>query len=114
MEKPVAGDVVIVPFPQTDLAVGKRRPALVLVNLKGDDLILCQITTQARFDGYSIPLAAQDLQGGSLHLDSFVRPNRLFTVHQSVILRSVGRITGEKLNQVLAVTAALFRPAIRS
>jgi len=113
MEKSVAGDVVIVPFPQTDLAAGKRRPALVLVSLKGEDLILCQITSQARFDGYSIPLAARDLQGGSLHLDSFVRPNRLFTVNQSVILRSVGRVTREKLDQVLAATVALFRTSTK-
>jgi len=52
--KPVAGEVVIIPFPQTNLAVGKRRPALVLVDLPGDDLILCQITTRA--DRISPPL----------------------------------------------------------
>jgi mRNA interferase MazF len=52
VEKPLAGDVVIIPFPQTDLAPGKRRPALVLVNLKGEDVILCQITSKSRFDGY--------------------------------------------------------------
>jgi hypothetical protein len=39
--KPVAGDIVVLPFPQTDLQIGKRRPALVAVNLPGDDLILC-------------------------------------------------------------------------
>ncbi len=52
MGKPVAGDVVIIPFPQTDLIVGKRRPALVLVDLPGYDLILCQITSRARSDGF--------------------------------------------------------------
>ena len=88
--------------------------SVVLAEADRDDLILCQVTSQARFDGYSIPLAAQDLQGGSLHMDSFVRPNRLFTVHQSVILRSVGRVTMEKLDQVLAATAALFRTSTKS
>ena len=48
MGKPIAGDVVVFPFPQTDLKVGKPRPALVLVSLPGDDLILCQITSQAQ------------------------------------------------------------------
>jgi mRNA interferase MazF len=43
--KPVAGDVVVLPFPQTNLQTGKRRPALVVADLSGDDLILCQITT---------------------------------------------------------------------
>ena len=44
MGKPVAGDVVVLPFPQTGLQAGKRRPALVVADLPGDDPILCQIT----------------------------------------------------------------------
>lgn len=54
MGKPVVGDVVVLPFPQTNLQPGKRRPALVVADLAGDDLILCQITSQARSDAYSI------------------------------------------------------------
>jgi len=60
--KPVAGDVVVLPFPQTNLQTGKRRPALVVADLSGDDLILCQITTQARSDVYSVPLVATDFE----------------------------------------------------
>jgi len=37
----VKGDVVVVPFPFSDLAMSKRRPALVIANLAGDDLVLC-------------------------------------------------------------------------
>ena len=35
MGKPVAGEVVILPLPQTDLTPGKRRPALVVADLPG-------------------------------------------------------------------------------
>jgi mRNA interferase MazF len=34
------GDVVVVPFPFSDLTQAKRRPALVISALEGDDLIL--------------------------------------------------------------------------
>jgi len=51
--KSVVGEVVVLPFPQTNLQTGKRRPALVVAGLTGDDLILCQITTQARSDAAS-------------------------------------------------------------
>lgn len=65
MGKPVAGEVVVIAFPQTDLARGKRRPALVL-DLPGDDLILCQITSRQRSDGLSIPLDESDFERGQL------------------------------------------------
>jgi len=86
MGKPLVGEVVVLPFPQTDLQAGKRRPALVVADLTGDDLILCQITSQSRRDGYSVSLATGDFERGHLNIDSFVRVSRLFTVEQSVIL----------------------------
>lgn len=46
MAKFVKGDVVVVPFPFSDLTQAKRRPALVITALEGDDVILCQITSQ--------------------------------------------------------------------
>jgi len=46
LERFVKGDVVVVPFPFSDLTGAKRRPALVLAELDGEDRILCQITSQ--------------------------------------------------------------------
>jgi mRNA interferase MazF len=108
MGKPVAGDVIVLPFPQTDLTLGKPRPALVLVDLPGDDLILCQITSQARFDGFSIDLHATDFSQGRLPLASYIRPNRLFTVERSVVLRTAGRVRPDKLQAVLAAVRQIL------
>ena len=108
MGKPVIGEVVVFPFPQTNLQSGKRRPALVVADLKGDDLILCQITSQARSDGYSFPLNVADFERGRRVRDSFIRPNRLFTVEQSLILYAAGKVKSEKLNQVRAKIRELF------
>jgi mRNA interferase MazF len=107
--KPVAGEVVIIPLPQTNLVVGKRRPALVLVNLPGDDLILCQITTRARQDAFSIPLDADDFERGQLRQPSFIRPHRLFTVEERVILYSAGKLRSVKLAEALSSARELFR-----
>lgn len=108
MGKPVVGDVVVLPFPQTNLQAGKRRPALVLADLPGDDLILCQITSQAHFDRFSVPLGAADFERGRLAVNSFIRPNRLFTVEQSVILYAAARVSEAKLNEARAKARALF------
>jgi mRNA interferase MazF len=106
--KPVAGEVIVIPFSQTDLTAGKRRPALVLVDLPGDDLILCQITTHARSDESSVALDVADFENGKLNQPSFIRPQRLFTVEQRVILYSVGRVKRGKLTEVLTKARALF------
>lgn len=108
MGKPVVGEVVVLPFPQTDLQVGKRRPALVVADLTGDDLILCQITSQARVDGYSVPLLATDFEHGRLTVDSFIRPNRLFTVDHSVILYTAAKVRDAKLEEVRARIRLIF------
>jgi mRNA interferase MazF len=108
MGKPVAGDVVVLPFPQTNLQSGKRRPALVVADLDGDDLVLCQITRKARLDGCSIPLAVADCERGRLAVDSFIRSNHLFTVEQSVILYAAGKIKDAKLQEVKSRIRQLF------
>lgn len=108
MGKPVAGEVVVIPFPQTDLARGKRRPALVLADLPGGDLILCQITSRQRSDGFSIALNSSDFERGQLHQQSFIRPQRLFTVEATVILYSVGKLHSARLSEALAKTRELF------
>ena len=108
MGTPVVGEVVVLPFPQTNLQAGKRHPALVVANLTGDDLILCQTTSQIRSDGYSISLASSDFKSGRLTVTSFIRPNRLFTVEQSVILYVAAKITEEKLQVVKVNIQQLF------
>ena len=102
MGKPVIGEVVVLPFPQTDLQAGKRRPALVVADLAGEDLILCQITTQSRRDSYSVPLSTTDFERGRLNVDSFVRANRLFTVDHSVIIYTAAMVKSSKLDEVRA------------
>ena len=108
MGKPLTGEVVVLPFPQINLQSGKRRPALVVADLPGDDLILCQITSQMRNDGFSVPLSAIDFERGRLAVDSFLRPQRLFTVEQSVILYVAGKIKNTKLQEVKAGIRQIF------
>ena len=64
MVKPVAGEIVVVPFPRTNS--GKRRPAFVIADLPGADLILCQITSRAHFDGFAVTLDNSDFERGQL------------------------------------------------
>lgn len=101
MEKFVKGDVVVVPFPFSDLSRAKRRPACVIAVLKGNDVILCQITSKDTRDDYAVKLKDGDFEDGSLHADSNIRPNRLFTADHSLILYKAGRLKKEKTEMVI-------------
>lgn len=100
MERLMKGDVVVIPFPFSDLSASKKRPALVVADVKGDDFILCQITSQARTDSCSIMLSDKDLSKGSLNLTSLIRPNRLFTADKTLIERKIGSLKKNKINKV--------------
>jgi mRNA-degrading endonuclease toxin of MazEF toxin-antitoxin module len=106
MVKPVAGEIVVIPFPRTDS--GKRRPALVLADLPGADLILCQITSRAHSDAFAVPLDKTDCERGEIEAPCFIRTQRLFTVEQHVILHSVGKVTAEKFDEVFKRVRGLF------
>jgi mRNA interferase MazF len=98
----VKGDVVVAPFPFSDLSAAKKRPALVVATLTGADVILRQITSQAVTDSYAVSLNDGDFTSGGLRQASNVRPNRLFTAESSIILYRAGAISAAKMQEVLA------------
>lgn len=97
----VKGEVVVLPFPFSDLSASKRRPALVIAPLQGDDVILCMITSRAVKDSNAILLTSSDFVSGGLPRQSNVRPNRLFTADSHIILRSVGKLSDDKMKEVV-------------
>lgn len=99
----------MVPFPFSDLSAAKRRPALVLADLTGDDVILCQITSQASRDAYAIPLLDADFVDGRLHQASNIRPNRLFTTDSALIVYRAGRISDTKSDAVVAAILTMLQ-----
>ncbi len=100
MAKFVKGEVVVIPFPFSDLSGSKRRPALVLADLPGDDLLLCQITSQSSKDIFAVPLLISDFLNGTLPVNSFIRPTRLFTADRNIVIRKAGLIRAKTINDV--------------
>jgi mRNA interferase MazF len=82
---------------------------LVLAALRGDDIILCQITSQARSDGYAVALENADFTSGGLHQSGRIRPNRLFTADEGIVVYRSGHVSDGKLDQVLDRLVAILR-----
>ena|SRR3989344_7182252 len=100
MERFVKGDVVVTPFPFSDLKSKIKRPALVVANLKGEDSILCQITSKEHIDPYQVSLDKKDFLKGGLNVKSFIKPSILFTLRNSIILYKAGKICKSKIVEV--------------
>jgi len=109
LAKFVKGDVVVVPFPFSDLTYDKRRPALVIAELEGDDLILCQITSQQIRDKYAVSIEDNDFETGTLKQKSNVRPNRIFTADRHIVLYLVGHLKFDKINEVIERIVDILR-----
>ena len=102
------GDVVLITFPYADFSKFKKRPALVVGRAEFDNLILCQITSKAETSKRALLLTDQDFRVGSLHLDSYIRPDKLFTVETTIIEKIIGRLHRRPKQTVLSRVRSLF------
>ena len=106
----VKGDIVVLSYPFSDFSGAKRRPALVIADLDGDDIILCQITSQAKIDKYALKLEEEDFTDGKLSVKSVVRPNKIFTADSNIILYTACKISGEKTDIIIKAIMDIMNP----
>lgn len=82
------GDIVLIPFPFTDLLGNKNRPAVILIDSE-DDVTVCFITTQLKWQsGFDISIQPSDLNG--LKKTSLVRLNKFATIDKDLIIGRLG------------------------
>ena len=110
MEGLVAGAVVVVDYPYTDLSTTKRRPALIVAILPGtSNAVFCQITSQFTYDTFAVTLTEEDFAlGGLTQPISNIRPNYLHTLDINLAIRQAGQLKQERLDVVLEAIRAFF------
>jgi len=89
-------DVVVVPFPFTDVQADKRRPALVLssdfhFNKQSGHAVLAMITSQKNPD-WPLDTKLKGNNDAGLKAPSKVRM-KLFTLDSRLIIRKIGMLT---------------------
>lgn len=104
------GDIILVPFPFTDLTSSKRRPALVVspdsFNERMQDVVLVAITSQLENDRLTID--ERDCVDGKLPKKSAVKPAKLFTMHSTLVLKKICALRREKLDALLSELRQFF------
>jgi mRNA interferase MazF len=110
MARFVSGEIVVIPFPFTDLSSSKVRPAIVLASFNRGDVLLCQTTSQSAGHPDAIRISLEDLQpGGGLSRESYALPHRLVTANEVCVRRSVAKLTPAKLRQIRESVCSLIR-----
>lgn len=101
MERFIKGDVVVIPFPFSDLSRNKNRPAFVIKDLPDNDILLCQITSKPNRDSFSIPSLKSDFKNGKLSIESNIRVNKIFTADKKIILHKAGTVKEKYCDKII-------------
>ena len=83
-------EIVLIPFPYSDLTGSKLRPALIISNSKlnkTEDRLCCLITSNPSKEGLLI--LKNSFETGKLPFKSWVKPHRLFTIHKMIIQKKL-------------------------
>ena len=102
------GDVVVVLFPFTNYLEAKKRPAIVLMEPGGEDVVLAAVSA-TNSGPCSIYLSQHDFARGSLNRPSFIRFTALFTVEKSLIHKNIGTLTEAKRKEVVEAIYSLLQ-----
>lgn len=97
-----AGEIVLVPIPFTDQSSSKKRPCLILKHDANEqDCIVLPITSKNNTDKYLVQLQEKHFIDFPLPKASFVKTNKVFTLHEKLILKKITSISPGALQQML-------------
>ncbi|MBF0370471.1 MAG: MazF family transcriptional regulator [Magnetococcales bacterium] len=104
------GQVVLLPFPFSDLSRSKYRPAAILADSGRGDWVLCQITSNPYADLLAVALDEEAFISGGLHRVSYARPGKLFTANESIFAGTAGQLSPFTVIAVVEQIIRLLRP----
>ena len=108
---PEQGDIVLIPIPFTDLSSQKRRPVIVIsnndYNRKTEDVVVVAMTSNPENTDYGFSITSADLIAGKLNRPGKVRVDKLYTMSQSIIVKTFGRVGFRTLERVASTLQEL-------
>lgn len=111
---PRQGDIYLVPIPFSDLRASKRRPVLVISNdtyhSQQQDCLVMALTS--RIDpthAYGLPVGPGDISDGLLPRESQLRADKIFSVHQRILIHRFGVLSSGKFTAAIALLNELVQ-----
>ena len=98
------GDILIVPFPFSDLRGLRQRPVLVIsrneYNNNCEDIITCGITSNLKDTQCSILLDNTNLVEGEIPVKSRIKIDKLFTLEKTIVKKKIARVSNDCMTMV--------------
>ncbi len=102
------GDIVLcsIPMPSTQLQQFKIRPSVIIsanrLNDILDDVMVvpCTSNTSRLLTATQYLIRGEEIALGGIRIESVVRCESIFTLNKSMIIRKLGSLTQEAINQV--------------
>ncbi len=89
------GDIVLIPFPFTDLRGNRNRPAVILINSE-EDITVSFITTQLQWQtDYDVLIQPSDTNG--IKKTSLIRLNKFATIDKDLVIGKLGHLDNSDL-----------------
>ena len=114
MTKYKQGDVVLIPFPFTDLSTVKQRPAVIVsstaYNNAHQDVIICAITSRipTHIEEFDHKLSDIDIVSAGLLKNSLIKCDKVITLDRRLIRKTLGHIPGPVLRELIYKFTNIF------
>ena len=105
------GDIVLIPYPYTDLSGTKKRPVVVIskTSINNENLIVAKITSVIRNDIFSVNIKPGNINN-QLKYNSEVRTNEIFTVNKSLVIKRFATFYNGPLKLLINKISENFSP----
>ena len=95
------GDLVLIPFPFSDLQSTKRRPVMVLTPPDRHADFIGLAITSVEQQTAAIPIGPANLVRGALPKPCWIRFDKVFTLSESSIVKTFGTVSPQTIQAVL-------------
>lgn len=92
------GEIVLIPFPFTDLKGSKNRPAVILY-ANELDVTVCFITTELKWQE-ELDITVEPNENNGLKAKSLIRVNKIATLDSELILGVLGYLSENQIKEL--------------
>lgn len=106
-------EIIIVPFPFSDLSSIKQRPAVIVSSNdfnENEDLVVVAITSQIKISGkFRVNFSNNDLDNGSIPKESQIRCDKIYTLNKSLVRKRIAKLSEKTFAEVLRKIENIYK-----